>query len=762
MKPNTKLQVKRQNTGAENEQQISLDKGVSYYQSAIDHATKTLKLDEARYKRYIKVFQMIDDDGSGKISKSEFKKALNKFHFGTNWSHETVDAMFDDIDEQKCGQIDIINFLNQFAKSNTNKNMVAMGKAILSSNVAKDKIRKKTEGDSGDEQKKLSHQAWMKKEEQYNNIGSARYAKEVLDMDEYLHDKYSKAFHLMDEDEGGSISKSEFIAVLNKYSLGLNLSKEEVNEIFDDVDKRDQGQINLMYLLESLSKNHINKSLLGIVNQVTSKADEIKESRKSRKSRNSKSGTIDEESPSSLNYKKFVRKLQAEESAKTEAKQVDHLDSELYAQKILHITDLRYKLCKRALRLMDIDGNGKISREELAHAFNVFELGLNLTKTEMTELIKEIDYDEDHHIDMNDLLHGACDPHISKKLIPIMKTIISMETDIKIYQKKFRAEKRRKTRLENPGEYGNESDDDDNYRGVLSSDEDETDAKKYAMSHLNMKDSEIKKYTKAFARMDSDGSGTITSEEYKRALSLKDKNLSNEDIDSMFSEIDRDSNGVITLLEFLKTVKKSENKSLVEMLKNLSKEAEGQTKTNPKDNKGRVSNLQSSRSSIKKPNKTTSIGEFDTAGIDALEYAENVLMIQPHLMKKYEKAFDLLDLNGNGSISKTELQNVIRAFSLIQGARNDDILSLFNETDKDKNGEICLLDFFKSLAGDNPVKKLNGIVETVLRKEKQILDYISKKGIKRQKKPTSTTRTSKLSTQQSSSPITPLEDLKGR
>ena len=273
MKSVNKAPLKRKAT--EREPQISLNKDAPYYQSAIDHATKALNLDEAQYKKYIKVFQLIDDNGSGKLSKSEFKKAIDKFHFGTNLSRDIIDAMYDDIDEKNSGQVDITNFLNQLAKSNSNKNMALFIKTILSSNLSKDKGPKKIDDED-------YQQYWINREEQFKTLGPARYAKEVLEMDEYLYGKYSKAFHLMDEDEdedeqqGRNISKSEFTAVLNKYSLGLNLSRNEVAEIFDDVDKRERGVVNLMYLLESLSKSNMNKSLLGIVNQVTSKAEEIK------------------------------------------------------------------------------------------------------------------------------------------------------------------------------------------------------------------------------------------------------------------------------------------------------------------------------------------------------------------------------------------------------------------------------------------------------------------------------------------------------
>ena len=307
MKSASKAPIKRRVT--EKEPQITLNKDVPYYQSAIDHATQTLNLDEAQYKKYIKVFQLIDDDGSGKISKSEFKKAIDKFHFGTNLSRDAIDAMYDEMDEKKSGQVDIISFLNQLAKSNSNKNMALFIKTILSSNLSKDKSPKK--GDDEEYQ-----QYWMNREEQFKTLGPARYAKEVLDMDDYLYGKYSKAFHLMDEDEdedeqqGRNISKSEFTAVLNKYSLGLNLSRNEVAEIFDDVDKREKGVINLMYLLESLSKGNMNKSLLGIVNQVTSKAEEIKKQMKLKPVKKKKARPVEEvSSPEAKNGKILVYTL---------------------------------------------------------------------------------------------------------------------------------------------------------------------------------------------------------------------------------------------------------------------------------------------------------------------------------------------------------------------------------------------------------------------------------------------------------------------
>ena len=303
MKTTNKAPIKRRAT--EREPLITVNKDVSYYQAAVDHATKTLNLDEAQYKKYIKVFQVIDDDGSGKVSKSEFKKAIEKLHFGTNLGRDALDAMFDDIDEKKSGQVDIINFLNQVSKPNGNKNMALFIKAALS---VRDKNLKKVDDEE-------FQQYWINREDQWKILGPAKYAKEMLEMDEYLYGKYSRAFHLMDEDEdedeqqGRNISKVEFTAVLNKYSLGLNLSRTEVAEIFDDVDKREKGVINLMYLLESLSKNNMNKSLLGIVNQVTSKAEEIKKQIKLRPAKKKKTRPAEENSPEAKNGKILVYTL---------------------------------------------------------------------------------------------------------------------------------------------------------------------------------------------------------------------------------------------------------------------------------------------------------------------------------------------------------------------------------------------------------------------------------------------------------------------
>ena len=246
-----------------------------------EYASKVLKMEESKYTKYIKAFQTIDDDNSGKVSKSEFREAFTRFNFGTSWSHQSMDEMFDEIDEKKTGYIDVYSFLNKLnKKASPSKNLLSLVKTIAQDTATTDTQPDEEGPDLEDEKQTRFKEAWAKKVEQYNTLGPDRYVKEVLNMDATRYKKYSKAFSLMDLNGSGDINKAEFVVVLNTFSLGTNLSREEVNEMFDGIDKGNIGEINLMNFLESLTKENPNKSLLGIIKQLTFKAAEIEDYKK--------------------------------------------------------------------------------------------------------------------------------------------------------------------------------------------------------------------------------------------------------------------------------------------------------------------------------------------------------------------------------------------------------------------------------------------------------------------------------------------------
>jgi Ca2+-binding EF-hand superfamily protein len=84
-----------------------------------------------KQERYKKAFALMDKDSSGAISKAEFKAFFDDHGLGKTWTHEQMDDMFDEIDTDHGGTIDVVNFLDALTKEHPNRDLATFVNELL-------------------------------------------------------------------------------------------------------------------------------------------------------------------------------------------------------------------------------------------------------------------------------------------------------------------------------------------------------------------------------------------------------------------------------------------------------------------------------------------------------------------------------------------------------------------------------------------------------------------------------------------------------
>lgn len=499
-------------------------------------------------------------------------------------------------------------------------------------------------------------------------------------------ERYKKAFSLMDKDSSGEISKAEFKAFFDEHGLGKTWTHEQMDDMFDEIDTDRGGTIDVNNFLDALIKEHPNRDLVTFVNELLHEKKVPEEYE----------GETEEERKERIGQIKAATKLKREEEYK-------RIGPEKYSHDVLGIEATAYKKYQKAFTLLDLNDNGHISHEELVFVLDQFHLGTGLTKQEVDTLFKDVDNDKDGIISFMDFLESLNTEHPNKPLLGIIAAVHTKSKEIK----DFKFENKQRIATEGLS----------SLRGPQKSKPlKATPAKAkqdYDISEIHLKDDEFTKFNKVFDEMDIDSNGCVSKEEFEKVVRLyfEKKDVSDEDINTNFTAIDQDNSGAITLYEFLKALE--DNKC--PLLANLANMIASDDKTSQKHQQ---------LEDLKKQKAL-----FDSA--NPIPYARDILRMPEFQRTKYQKAFSLIDLDNSGRITKQEFEVVLKQFNLIKTPTREAIDELYNSVDIDGSGGISLLEFWNALGGDKPNKKLAGMVDTIIRKEKEILDYIKKQGIKR-------------------------------
>lgn len=93
------------------------------------------------------------------------------------------------------------------------------------------------------------------------------------------------------------------------------------------------------------------------------------------------------------------------------------------------------------------------------------------------------------------------------------------------------------------------------------------------------------------------------------------------------------------------------------------------------------------------------------------------------LLEQCQKAFTLIDVNGQALINKSDFIDLFQSCALLGGAASDVASSIFQQLDKDDSGEINMVEFLADLSSEKADPRHIQLVESILGKEKEILEY---------------------------------------
>jgi len=194
---------------------------------------------------------------------------------------------------------------------------------------------------------------------------------------------------------------------------------------------------------------------------------------------------------------------------------------------------------------------------------------------------------------------------------------------------------------------------------------------------------ENKELKKNFAELDLNGDGVITLTELKAGIEKKGQKFQKE----MFDLFDRDGNGVITLDEYIQTC--------LEMIED-QKEQELLERKNSRQRKLRKMSTINDKYSAGPDNVgigKKAFGKVMSIDLDDVEEdKENSLRREINeKMKKLREEFAVLDKNGSGNISLTEMKAAVEK----KGEKFD--IEMFSTLDRNKDSLITVEEYIQTL-----------------------------------------------------------------
>ena len=171
--------------------------------------------------RVLDLLKSWDDDGSGDISKKEFRRAIKALGFDCR--NREVDAVFEEFDDDSSGRVDY--------KELNRKLREYAGLQV----VGKHKLRRVAGGRKGaalGSSVKLDTSAGVSSRGVADELKKALRANAVRVID---------LFRDWDEDGSGTVSKAEFFKIMPV--LGVDAPKKVVSQVFDEFDEDGSGSI---------------------------------------------------------------------------------------------------------------------------------------------------------------------------------------------------------------------------------------------------------------------------------------------------------------------------------------------------------------------------------------------------------------------------------------------------------------------------------------------------------------------------------------
>jgi len=214
----------------------------------------------------------------------------------------------------------------------------------------------------------------------------------------------------------------------------------------------------------------------------------------------------------------------------------------------------------------------------------------------------------------------------------------------------------------------------------------------------------IKSVKDAFRKIDADGDGGITYQEFKNGMTSV-VTLSDGELKAVFAVGDVDCDGNISFIEFAKMVIPSAEEKICELKKSLgsANKVEEAFKKFDINNDGKISKEELKKGLRLNGMKFTDVeietifevADLDGDGEISLSEFENLLGTSPSFgrIEDIKSAFYRFDSNNDGSIDKGELKKMLAATG--KNPSDKEVDTLFKKGDLDHDGKIDLQEFIK-------------------------------------------------------------------
>ena len=271
-----------------------------------------------------------------------------------------------------------------------------------------------------------------------------------------------------------------------------------------------------------------------------------------------------------------------------------------YALNKLMMTEAQFERYSHGFELLDLSHSGKISKLEFEKVIGFFALANDLSHEEINDLFAKLDDNNKGYFTMSEFLREFNNTTYFKILARLVKAVVSKENEINEFSIDMKLEKgdvegvedvpRENFDFENIGEsptnqvkegleknerksveikeFKDQEEQPEVKEPIIEEQRQEVeeppvehkDRKQisidYARQVLKMEDSYIESLIKVYEALDINNEGSISKigfDEILRKFSLTEE-INMEDFESLFNEMDRDQNGMISLIDFLENI----------------------------------------------------------------------------------------------------------------------------------------------------------------------------------------------------------------
>jgi Ca2+-binding EF-hand superfamily protein len=348
-----------------------------------------------------------------------------------------------------------------------------------------------------------------------------------------------------------------------------------------------------------------------------------------------------------------------------------------FARQAQDALNSRFSNMMKAFHYVDLDNSGKLNREELRRALDLWNIPI--TDAKIDELMAACDADGDGEVDYKEFVDVLARDTVAPAAMGKrdMQSKEAMGVDAQAFLDKVKV-KNAKATINEAG------------AGVpVRVNIDAKQLQKQATDAIAAKFTDVRK---AFHFVDVDNSGGVSEAELYRALDLFNIPIDRESVKKLIAQCDQDANGEINYDEFVDALARDTVAPAAMGKRGMqSKEAMGVDaqafldKVKVKNAKATINNDDGPGTALKKP-------------VDAKQLQKQATDAIAAKFTDIRKAFHFVDVDNSGAVSRTELYRALDLFNIPVSFEAVD--RLIAQCDQDANGEINYDEFVDALARD--------------------------------------------------------------